>query len=61
MSPFFIQITDIVEVEKKSNDVLFGSYPQFLKKKKWETMNKKATRHKPTITSGLVGAQGYQL
>lgn len=28
---------------------------------KWETMNKKATRHKPTITSGLVRAQGYQL
>lgn len=32
MLPFFIQITDIVEVEKKSNDVLFGSYPQFKKK-----------------------------
>lgn len=24
-------------------------------------MNKKATCHKPTITSGLVRAQGYQL
>lgn len=62
MLPFFIQIIDIVKVEKKSNDVLFGSYPQFKKKgRERETMNKKATRHKPTIISGLVRAQGYLL
>lgn len=46
MLPCLIQIIDIVKVEKKSNDVLFGPYPQF-KKKNEKAMNKKAIHPKP--------------